>query len=65
LEQETTAVLTKGIQAGFSNLDEYFARMNKLVAEKNISSRVRFLMQVCKRQFLFFDNIIPSRMLST
>ena len=46
LEQETAAVLTKGGQAGFSNLDEYFASMNKLVMEKKISSRIKFLMQV-------------------
>jgi hypothetical protein len=30
LEQEAAAVLTKGGQAEFSNLDEYFASMNKL-----------------------------------
>ena len=46
LDQETAAVLSKGGQAGFSNLDEYFASMNKLVSEKKLSSRVRFLMQV-------------------
>ena len=36
LEQET----------GFSNMDSYFASMDKLVAEKKTSSRLRFLMQV-------------------
>merc|ERR1740124_567054 len=45
LDQETAAVLSKGGQAGFSNLDEYFASMNKLVSDKKLNSRVRFLMQ--------------------
>ena len=46
LEQETASVLTKGGQAGFSNLDEYFASMLKLVVEKKISSRIGLLIKV-------------------
>ena len=57
LEQETAAVLTKGGQAGFSNLDEYFASMNKLVGEKKVSSRIRFLMQVRVECLGVFVNI--------
>ena len=39
-------MLTKGGQAGFSNLDEYFASMLKLVVEKKISSRIGLLIKV-------------------
>ena len=52
LDQETAAVLSKGGQAGFSNLDEYFASMNKLVSDKKLNSRVRFLMQVTMLSFV-------------
>ena len=47
LEEETNAMIAKGGQTpGFSNLDEYFTSMDKIIKEKKTSSRVRFLMQV-------------------
>merc|ERR1719431_1759811 len=46
LEEETNAMIAKGGQTpGFSNLDEYFTSMDKIIKEKKTSSRVRFLMQ--------------------
>jgi len=45
LDAETTAKLKKGPIPGINNLDVYFKEMNKIVAEKKTSSRVRFLMQ--------------------
>jgi len=45
LEQETEAVMKTGGKPGFSNLDEYFSAMDKIIKEKKTSSRVRFLMQ--------------------
>ena len=46
LEAETQGRLAKGPQAGINDLGVYFEGMRKLVDEKKISSRVRFLMQV-------------------
>jgi len=44
LEEETNTMIAKGTP-GFSNLDEYFTNMDKIIKEKKTSSRVRFLMQ--------------------
>merc|ERR1719430_1741205 len=45
LEEETNERLSKGPQPGINDLSVYFKEMSKLVAQKNISFRVRFLMQ--------------------
>ena len=45
-----------GGKPGFSNLDEYFSAMDKIIKEKKTSSRVRFLMQVLNRQSLLLSN---------
>ena len=47
LEAETQGRLAKGPQTGINDLAVYFKEMGKLVEQKKISSRVRFLMQVC------------------
>ena len=46
LEVETQGRLAKGPQTGINDLAVYFKEMGKLVEQKKISSRVRFLMQV-------------------
>ena len=46
LEEETNGRLSKGPQPGINDLNVYFKEMSKLVEQKKISSRVRFLMQV-------------------
>lgn len=45
LEAETQGRLAKGPQTGINDLAVYFKEMGKLVEQKKISSRVRFLMQ--------------------
>merc|ERR1719430_2324668 len=45
LEEETNGRLSKGPQPGINDLSVYFKEMSKLVEQKKISSRVRFLMQ--------------------
>merc|ERR1719232_2259067 len=45
LEEETTGRLSKGPQPGINDLSVYFKEMSKLVEQRKISSRVRFLMQ--------------------
>jgi len=45
LETETQGRLAKGPQTGINDLSVYFKEMGKLVEQKKISSRVRFLMQ--------------------
>merc|ERR1712013_820197 len=45
LEEETNGRLSKGPQPGINDLNVYFKEMSKLVEQKKISSRVRFLMQ--------------------
>jgi len=45
LDIETQGRLAKGPQTGINDLSVYFKEMSKLVEQKKISSRVRFLMQ--------------------
>jgi translation initiation factor 4G len=45
LETETKRMLAKGPRTGFNDLSVYFKEMGKLVKQKKISSRVRFIMQ--------------------
>ena len=49
LDIETQGRLAKGPQTGINDLSVYFKEMSKLVEQKKISSRVRFLMQVSAR----------------
>merc|ERR1719435_702336 len=45
LEEETNGRLSKGPQPGINDLSVYFKEMSKLVEQKKICLRVRFLMQ--------------------